>query len=311
MGKNDNRLLKYGKLTEIMAMDLNAAALFVKVVRYGSFSETARRTNIPVATVSRHIKQLETELGFRLLERSTRHLRLTDAGTSFLDYASQGVEAFESGLSALDHHDIELLGKLRLSFPNGFLPCRKLLQDFQTRHPNVHIELLATERKVDLIEDGIDVALRIGGRKDNIAISQALGLYRHLLVASPNLLEKYFLPQQPEDLLKLPCAAWRETAQSNIWHLGDESIQVQPFFQVNDYLHLLELTLAGTCVTELPPFLAQPYIQSDRLVLLLEYYPLPAYELNLLYPSRKQMSRLVKTFIDFCCANATLNALLS
>lgn len=293
-----------------MAMDLNAAALFVKVVRYGSFSATSRRTNIPVATVSRHIKQLETDLGFRLLERSTRHLRLTDAGTSFLDYASQGVEAFESGRSALDHHDNELSGKLRLSFPNGFLPCRKLLQDFQARYPNVHIGLLATERKVDLIEDGIDVALRIGGRKNNVAISQKLGLYRHLLVASSTLLEKHSLPQQPEDLLNLPCAAWRDTTQSNIWCLGKESIQIQPFFQVNDYLHLLELTLAGSCVTELPPFLAQPFVKSGQLILLLKPYPLPAYELNLLYPSRKQMSRLVKTFIEFCCSDATLNALL-
>lgn len=292
-------------------MDLNAAALFVKVVRYGSFSETARRTNIPVATVSRHIKQLEADVGFRLLERSTRHLRLTDAGASFLDYASQGVEAFESGLSALDHHDIELSGKLRLSFPNGFLPCRKLLKDFQTRYPNVCIELLATERKVDLIEDGIDVALRIGGRKDNIAVLQKLGLYRHLLVASPNLLEKHLVPQQPKDLLNLPCVAWRETAQSNIWHLGNETLQIHPFFQVNDYLHLLELALADTCVTELPPFLARPYIQSGQLVRLLENYPLPACELNLIYPSRKQMSRLVKTFIDFCCSDAALNAWLS
>ena len=284
-------------------MDLNAAALFVKVVRYGSFSETARRTNIPVATVSRHIKQLETDLGFRLLERSTRHLRLTDAGASFLDYASQGIEAFESGRSALAHHEVELSGKLRLSFPSGFLPCRKLLRDFQTRYPNIIIELLATERKVDLIEDGIDVALRIGLRKDNQAISQKLGSYRHLLVASPALIDKHSTPQHPQDLLSLPCAKWRDLNSSNSWLLGDETVQVRPFFQVNDYLHLLELALTGSCVTELPPFLAGRYIDSAQLIPVLENYPLPTCDLTLLYPSRKQLSRLVRTFIDFCCSS--------
>lgn len=291
-------------------MDLNAAALFVKVVRYGSFSETARRTNVPVATVSRRIKQLENDLGFRLLERSTHHLRLTDEGKLFLDYADRGVEAFETGQLALQHSAHELSGTLRLSFPSGFLPCRKLLQDFQMRYPNVHIELFATERKVDLIEDGIDVALRIGGRKDNQAVSYKLGIYRHILVASPNLLENYAIPQQPEDLLALPCAAWRDTANSNIWLLGKETIQIQPTFQVNDYLHLLELSLAGIYVTELPPFLTQYPINSGQLVPLLKDYPLPASELNLLYPSRKQLSRLVKTYIDFCCSDAPLNAWL-
>ncbi|MEL7359665.1 MAG: LysR family transcriptional regulator [Cyanobacteria bacterium J06560_6] len=291
-------------------MDLNAAALFVKVVRYGSFSETARRTNTPVATVSRHIKQLETDLGFRLLERSTRHLRLTDAGASFLDYANQGVEAFESGRSALDHHEIELSGKLRLSFPNGFLPCRKLLQDFQVRYPNVSIELLATERKIDLIEDGIDVALRIGRLKDNQAVSQKLGSYRHLLVASPALLDEYSNPQHPQELLSLPCAKWRDFNNSNIWQLGDESVQIHPFFQVNDYLHLLYLALEGSCITELPSFLSKCYLENAQLVPVLESYPLPTCELHLLYPSRKQLSRLVKTFIDFCCSSGALSDLL-
>ena len=121
-------------------MDLNAVALFVKVVQYGSFSETARRTQVPVATVSRRIKLLEADLGFRLLERSTRYLRVTDAGESFLEYAAQGVEAFETGQSTLEQYQAVLLGTLRLSVPSGFLPCRELLQRFRAIHPNVRMD---------------------------------------------------------------------------------------------------------------------------------------------------------------------------
>ena len=280
-------------------MDLNAAALFVKVVQYGSFSETARRTNVPVATVSRRIKELEKDLGFRLLERSTRSLRLTDAGARFFEYANQGVEAFEIGLSTLDQDQHDLSGTLRLSLPPGFIPWRKLLQDFQSGYPNVNVELLVTERRVDLIEDGIDVALRIGDRQNDRAITKKLGEYRHLLVASPNFLKQYGKPLQPTHLLTMPCASWSST-DSAIWQLGDETVQINPFFQVNDYLHLLELALAGICVTELPPFLAQDYIAEGQLQHLLTNHPIPLCELNLLYPSRRQLSRLVKTYINFC-----------
>lgn len=292
-------------------MDLNAAALFVKVIQYGSFSETARRTKIPVATVSRRIKLLEADLGFRLLERSTRYLRVTDAGESFLEYATQGVEAFETGRSTLEQYQAVLSGTLRLSVPNGFLPWRELLQRFQAVHPNVRIKLLATERKVDLIEEGIDVALRIGSRKDNQAVSKLLGTYRHLLVASPTLLKKYSSIQHPSHLQSVPFATWNNPAGSTHWQLGEETIDVHPFLQVNDYLHLQELALSAICVTELPPFLAKEHIDSGQLIQLLRDHPLPECDLSLLYPSGKHLSRLVRTYIAFCTEWATefLNSL--
>lgn len=286
-------------------MDFNSAALFVKVVQYGSFSETARQTNVPVATISRRIKELEKDLGVGLLERSTRYLRLTDAGAKFLEYADCGVEAFETGLSAIDRYQIEISGTLRLSLPPGFVPWRKLLRDFQSSYPQVNIELYLTERRVNLIEDGIDVALRIGSIKAKQAIAQKIGEYRHLLVASPILLEDYKEPFYPEDVLKIPCASWKSINNSpDYWQLGDETVSIEPIFQVNDYLHLLDLTLAGECVTELPPFLAREYIVNKQLKHLLPNYPLPLCEISLLYPSRKQLSRLIKTYINFCSKRA-------
>lgn len=189
-------------------MDFNSAALFVKVVQYGSFSEAARRTNTPVATVSRWIAELEKDLGIRLLERSTRHLRMTLAGTTFYEYAVRGFEAFETGLSILEDQQQELTGTLRLSLPPAFLPMQLLLQDFQARYCKVKLEIFITERKINLIEDGIDVALRVGELKDNQTIARKLGEYSHQLVASPDFLEKYGEPSQPEQLLTMPCASW-------------------------------------------------------------------------------------------------------
>lgn len=281
-------------------MDFNAVALFVKVVQYGSFSETARRTHIPVATVSRRIQELEKTLGVRLLERSTRHLRLTDAGANFWPFANQGVEAFETGLATLDHDQAALSGRLRLSLPPGFIPWRQLLQEFQARYPNVTVDVLMTERRVDLIEDGIDVALRIGDRKHQHATAQKLGEYQHLLVASPSLLERYGEPKSPEQLLQMPCASWKSPTDAPTWLLGNQVIKIAPLLQINDYLHLLELAIVGDYITELPPFLAKTAIANGDLVQLLIDFPLPVFELNLLYPSRRNLPHLVRTYINFC-----------
>ncbi len=281
-------------------MDFNSAALFVKVVQYGSFSETARRINMPVATVSRRIADLEKDLGVRLLERSTRYLRLTECGTAFYEYAARGLEAFESGLSTLENQQQELTGTLRLSLPATFLPWQALLQDFQARYCQVKLEIFMTERKINLIEDGIDVTLRVGDRKDNQAIARKLGEYRHQLVASPAYLKQYGEPSQPEQLLAMPCASWNAQTGEATWLLRNEPVQVAPFLQVNNYLYLLKLALAGACVTELPPFLIQEHLASGRLKTLLHDYPLPTQQLNLLYPSRKQLSSLVRIYINFC-----------
>ena len=184
--------------------------------------------------------------------------------------------------------------------PPGFIPWRNLLRDFQSNYPKINIELYLTERKVDLVEDGIDVALRIGNTREKQAVAQKIGEYQHLLVASPILFKDYDVPHKPVDLLKIPCASWKSPNDSSNWQLGHELVQINPFFQVNDYLHLLDLALAGKCVTELPPFLAHSHFASKQLKHLLPNYSFPSYEISLLYPSRKQLSRLVTTYVDFC-----------
>ncbi len=232
--------------------------------------------------------------------RSTCYRGRTEGGTAFYEYAVCGLEAFEIGLSTLENQQQELTGTLRLSLSPGFLPWQELLQDFQACYRQVKLEIFITERKINLIEDRIDVTLRVGDRKDSQTIARQLGEYRYQLVASPAYLEQYGEPYQPEQLLTMPCASWNVRTDATTWSLGNKSIQIAPFLQVNDYLHLLKLLLAGACVTELPPFLIQEHLVSGRLKTLLKDYPLSTQQLNLLYPSHKQLSRLVKTYIDFC-----------
>lgn len=281
-------------------MDLDAVALFVEVVKAGSFSAAARHTHTPVATVSRRISELEKNLDARLLERSSRHLRMTDAGSVLYEYAVRGVEELHAGLLALKNSQQELAGTLRLSIPPSFTPWQLLVRDFQLQYPNIKVEIYVAERRLDLVQDGIDVALRVGELQHDSVVARKLFKYRHRLVASPALLVKYGSPQEPMQLLNMPCACWNDRVNVPVWNLGGKKYIVRPSLQVNDYLHLQAVALAGDCVTELPPFLSKPMIAEGILQELLPEFPLPERELYLLYPSRRQVSRLVKAYVDFC-----------
>ncbi len=281
-------------------MDLDSVALFVEVVKAGSFSAAARHTRMPVATVSRRISELEKNLNIRLLERSSRHVRMTDAGAVLYEYAARGVEELHAGLLALENSQQELAGTLRLSIPPSFIPWRLLIQDFQLHYPNIKVEIHVTERRVDLVQDGIDVALRVGELMHDSVVARRLFKYRHMLVASPKLLANYVPLQEPMQLLNIPCACWNNRVNAPTWNLGGKDYPIRPYLQVNDYLHLQALALRGDCVTELPPFLAQPSIVEGTLQALLPGYPFPEHELYLLYPSRRQVSMLVKAYVNFC-----------
>jgi DNA-binding transcriptional LysR family regulator len=281
-------------------VDLDSVALFVEVVKAGSFSAAARHTHTPVATVSRRVSELEKSLNIRLLERSSRHLRMTDAGSVLYEYAARGLEELHAGLLALENSQQALSGTLRLSIPPSFVPWRSLIQNFQIHFPDIKVEIHVTERRLDLVQDGVDVALRVGEVLHDSVVARKLFKYRHRLVASPKLLAKYDSLQEPMQLLNMPCASWNDRVSAPVWNLGGKGYNIRPYLQVNDYLHLQALALTGDCVTELPPFLAQPAIAEGTLQALLPGFPLLEREIYLLYPSRRQVSRLVKAYVDFC-----------
>ncbi|MEG6992008.1 LysR family transcriptional regulator, partial [Pseudomonas aeruginosa] len=143
-------------------MDLNALRMFVGVVQAGSLSAAAARLEIPLPTLSRRVRELEHQLAVQLLERSVRGTRLTEAGMRLYENAARGVEILHEAEQALASDQARLKGRLRLSLPPGFEPWWELLGVFQRRYPDIRVQVFTSERRIDLVEDGVDVALRVG-----------------------------------------------------------------------------------------------------------------------------------------------------
>lgn len=286
-------------------MDLNAVALFMSVVKSGSFSAAAQQSNTPLATISRRIKKLEQELNVQLLHRSVTGVELTDVGARLYEYASHGLEALQEAEQNIRHEQAQLKGRLRVSIPPAFEPWWNLLQAFQQHYPDITLNVYSTERRVDLIHDGIDVALRVGAIVDETMVARRILNYRHQLVASPHFLAKFDMPVTLTDLYRLPCAIWSsDTNQYHPWKFGEQKINPNVVFSTNDYLQLKRLALTSPVITELPPFLSQQEINTGLLCPVLAQYPLPEQTINLLYPSHKHPSTIVRAYLDFCQTHA-------
>lgn len=282
-------------------MDLNATQIFITVVQSGSLSAAAGRLEIPLPTISRKIQILEKQLNVQLLERSRSGVKLTDAGTTLYEQALRGIELLEEAEQAVLNDQKNIKGRLRLSIPQTFEPWWNLLSEFQLAYPNIHLQIYSTDRRVDLIEDGIDVALRVGSIVHESMVAKPLFSYSHILVGSPKLLEKLGEPQNPDDLKKFPCGGWLSRIDgTNCWELGGQKIEPNLILTTNDYNHLCKRALAGDIITELPPFLATEYLKENKLVHLLQQYKFPKQQIQLVFPSHRHQSKVIRTYITFC-----------
>ncbi|HEJ3361947.1 TPA: LysR family transcriptional regulator [Pseudomonas aeruginosa] len=285
-------------------MDLNAVEIFVCVVQMGSLSSAAQRLNVPLPTVSRKMRELEQQLSVQLLERSVRGTRLTDAGTRLYEHASRGIEALEDAKNAVLSSQSELKGYLRLSLPPSFEPWWEVIDAFQIQYPGIRVFIYSTERRVDLTVDGIDVALRVGNIEHESLVARKLLAYRHMLVASRTLIDRLGMPKRVDDLHGYPCATWVQNSYTNAtWKLGDSIFRPDPVLSTNDYAHLRFKVLEGSVVAELPPFMVRDHLQSGQMEAILPAFPLPTQEINLLYPSHRHPSAIVRAYLMFCSAH--------
>ncbi|MGE0784149.1 MAG: LysR family transcriptional regulator [Sandaracinaceae bacterium] len=278
-----------------MPIDLNALRLFVRAAEAGSISEAARRSGIPLPTLSRQLRRLEDDLGMRLLERGPRGLSLTLAGTQLLADASPALGSLAQAEQHL-HDASGVAGRLRISMPPHLEPLWDLFRDFARRYPAVSFDVFVTGRRVDLVADGIDVALRIGDAASASYVGRTLTRYRHLVVAAPAFLAAHPVRVR-EDLVHVPCACWRSSGPS-VWHLGGAAIRLEPVLVTNDYLHLLRLAEEGDVVTEVPPFLARAALAQGRLIEPLPDHPLPTLPMRALIVERRAMSPLIRQFLE-------------
>jgi len=282
-------------------MDLNATRMFVAVVQAGSLSAAATRLGTPLPTLSRRIRDLERQLSVQLLARSARGTKLTDAGMRLYEHAARGIEALLEAEQAVVSDQADLKGRLRLSFPPTVQPWWDLLAAFQRRYPDIQIYVYSTERRLDLIEDGIDISLRVGAIVHEGMVARQMMSVRNILIASPKLVERLGMPANPDALHGFPCAVWASRVDVPArWQLGDHVIEPNAILSTNDYHHLCSRALSGDVVTELPPFLVAGPIREKRLVPLLPQYPLPEWSINLLYPPQRHRSTIVRAYLDFC-----------
>src|SRR5271170_1217855 len=272
VGQNGKVFSRFGIIARMA--DLNSLVVFAQVVESRSFSEAARRLKMPLSTVSQKVAMLERELGVRLIERSTRSLRLTDVGSEVLEHARHGSELSGAVDSIASQHLTHISGTLRLSAPPSISDSllAPLVGAFQTKYPEVRVQIFITERIVDQIAEGVDLAFRVGELEDSSLVARRILTYRHQLVASPAYLARCKPPRIPHDLLKhrlLAFSFWRPESSWHFTHANrkhKETLTFQPYLSINEYSGLAAALLAGAGIGELPPIVQPDLLCSGQLV---------------------------------------------
>jgi len=286
--------------------DLNSLMIFAKVVETNSFSEAARRLSMPTSTVSRRIADLET-LGVRLLERSTRSLRLTDVGSEVLEHAQRSAELGDAVDNIVSNVVSDVSGVLRLSAPPSISDSLvvPLVNGFQGSYPNVRVSIFFTERYVDHIAEGIDLVFRFGALKDSSLIARRILTYRHQLVASPAYLKKHKPPKTPHDLLGHRLLSFSHWKPENSWSFAHangkdrETMTFDPYLSMNDYVGLAHALMAGAGIGELPPILQPQLIRDERLVEVMPKWRFEALNLSVVHLGNRYLPRPVRVFREF------------
>jgi DNA-binding transcriptional LysR family regulator len=287
--------------------DLNSLLIFAKVVEANSFSEAARRLNLPVSTVSRRVAELEDELGVRLLERSTRSLRLTELGLEIYEHAQRSLEISDAVHDIVSNQQTEVTGVLRISTPPSISDSMiaPLIGAFQASYPAVRVQIFVTERYVDLISEGVDVAFRLGDLKDSNLVARKVLTYRHQLVASPTYLKEAKTPESPEDLHAHKLLAFGNHHATNSWELfhingvDKHTVTFQPYLSINEFFGLSSLLISGGGIGVLPPIVQPELIREGRLVEVMPDWRFRTLNLSMVYLGNRHMSRPLRVFKEF------------
>jgi len=284
---------------------MQSMEVFRRVAEANSFSAVARETSMSQSTVSKHIASLEERLGTKLLNRSTRSLSLTEAGTEYYHYCVRILNDFQEAEASIGKGRIKPTGTLRLSstLPFGKKFIIPMLGDFMKEYPEIEIDYLMEDRYVDLVKEGIDVAIRVGPLADSSLVARKIGICTRVVVASPEYLMKHGFPKIPEDLKSHECLLYSLPKSQNEWffssaQFGDESVHIRGRFKASSNDAITEAALAGLGIATTCKWLVQEHIKKGRLTILLKNYELTPYDVNAVYPERRYVPEKVKRLID-------------
>lgn len=277
---------------------------FVQVVDSGSFAAAAKRLKVAPATVTHHVQSLENRLGIQLLNRTTRRVNLTEVGADFYKRASQiltDVEEAEHVASALQSTP---RGTLRLNTSVTLARfMTPLIAEYTMIYPEVSFELIMSDRMVDMVEEGFDLALRVGALQDSSLIARRVGLGKMVVCASPAYLARRGTPQKPADLAGHNCLSYVNSFSDNRWHFsgaaGAEAIEVSGNLRSNSTEGLRAAALAGQGVCLLPLVSLADDLRAGRLVQLLAEFGTREAIIQAIYPASRHVSAKVRTFLDF------------
>jgi DNA-binding transcriptional LysR family regulator len=286
------------------AADLNAITIFLAIVEAQTFRGAAKALGIPPSTVSSKLARLEGELGARLFERTTRVVRLTDAGRRYRDLATPAIEALAEAKKALSDLRAEPEGLLRVTAPMelGQFVLGRALRSYLVRYPRVRVHVDLTSRQVNLIEEGFDVAIRAGELRDSSLMSRALGPpHAFAICASETYLARHGTPKHPRDLTRHRCLMMHDRQVPAEWEFKDGRqkvvVRLDGGISINSFTVLRELAIAGLGIARLPSFLAAPALAEKSLRAVLRAYAREQ-SFHALYPSSRHLSPRVRTFLE-------------
>ncbi len=278
---------------------------FVQVVETGSFSAAAERLGLSRAQVSKSVMQLESHLGTRLLNRTTRRISLTDSGRIYYERCHVILDEVTEAEECAREDTAEARGVLTVGAPTSFglLHLQPLIPAFIAAHPEVQISLSLADRFLDVVAEGFDVALRIAELEDSSLIARRLAPCRRVLCAAPDYLHKHGTPRVPQDLAIHACLVYSNELRPDTWTLrgpaGAERVTVNGPVCADNGDVLCAAAEAGLGVTLLPTFIVGEALREGRLLTVLNDYSPPDLTINAVYPSRRFLSAKVRSFVDF------------
>lgn len=283
---------------------LSGMAVFAAVVDAEGFSEAARRLGLSKAAVSKQITRLEQRLGARLLQRTTRSLSMTEAGAAFYQRCQKILIEAELAESAVNSLAVQPQGTLRVSAPMSFgrTHVAPLIADFLAPYPELSLDLVLSDRYVDLVDEGFDLAIRIGDLSDSSLIAKRLAPTRMCLVASPIYLARAGQPTTIEALKRHQCLCYSYQRTGHVWRFmtraGVRSIPIKGIFQANNGDVLRTAALGGLGIAMLPDFIVAADLAEGRLIALELDGRLADAGVYAAYPSQRQVAAKVRLFID-------------
>lgn len=289
-----------------MDVEPNDLLLFARIVESGSFSQAALRVDLPKSTVSRRISLLEAKLGERLLQRTTRKLVLTEFGASLLEHANKVVEEVEAAAAMVQHRQAAPSGKLRISMPADIanMGLTEMIANFIDTYPAIKLELDLSPRRVDLVGENFDIAIRMGDLpEDSTLHARRVVMERLALYASPSYIARRGAPAHPDDLLQheLLCLAartggvlpWQLTRGKTVWQR-----ELPARLAANSPDLLARIACAGAGIAASSDLFSQPFVEKGELVKVLPEWSLPTVTGWAVFPGRRLMPAKTRAFLD-------------